>query len=82
MDYNILQQEEKHWIRKAIIKNDGKKRPKKTPTSQSWKTRINEEEFANWKEKQKRCNLFFDAASKNNSRKVRVGGIISDPDGK
>ena len=50
MDYNTLHREERDWISKATIKNNGKKSLMKIHTTQDWKERLNEGEFIIWKE--------------------------------
>lgn len=82
IENNPLQREERDWISRATIRNNGNKNLRDTPIAQNWKIRLNEEEFTNWKGNQKWFFLFFDMASKNNLGKAGVGGIINDPLGK
>ena len=82
MDHNNLEQEEKDWIGKAILENNGKAGPKKAPTTRNWKLRMSEKELEEWRKNQNSFSLFFDGASKTNPGKAGVGGVTSDPDGK
>jgi len=81
-DYSILQQEEREWLNKAIIDNNGKKGQRKESSRKNWKLRITKEEIESWKRLQNRYCLQFDGASKNNPRKAGAGGIIFYPSGK
>jgi len=47
MDYSILQQEERDWLNKAIINNNGQKRQRKVNSGNIWKLRMSEEELEN-----------------------------------
>jgi len=82
VDHNNLQQEERDWIGKAILENNGKIGPKKAPTTRNWKLRMSEKEFEEWRKNQNRFSLFFNGVSKNNPGKAGASGVISDPDGK
>lgn len=48
-DYNTLQQEERDWLNKSIINNNGQKGKRRTTSENSWKMRTNEEELTTWK---------------------------------
>ena len=40
MDYSILQQEEREWLIKAIIDNNGKKGQRKESSGKNWKLKV------------------------------------------
>ena len=80
-DYSILQQEERDWLNKAIIDNNGQKCQRKENTKGKWKLRIMEEELESQKKTQNRHCMYFDGASKNNPGKAGANGIMYDPNG-
>lgn len=51
--HNILQQEERDWLRKAIINNNGQKGQRKANSRNIWKIRMSEEELEIWKKNQR-----------------------------
>lgn len=51
IDCNTLQQEERDWLSKGIINNNGQKGQRKINLGNIWKIRMSEEEITNWKKK-------------------------------
>jgi len=81
-DHSTLHQEERDWLNKAIINNNGQKGNKKINSGNIWKIRISGEKLTHLRKNQNRYYLYFDGASNHNPGKARVGGIILDLDGK
>lgn len=49
--------------------------------SHTWKIRVNQDEFSEWLRHSNSHSLFFDGASKSNSRVAGAGGVIYNPNG-
>jgi len=80
LDQNSLQQEEKDWYKKSLIKDSARNQlPKKVGRKiRDWKLRGNDKEMEEWIKNQRNHILFFDRASKNNPGRAGEGGLILD----